>query len=79
VCRQSSLLTGEGGEGGADFLPNRIIGPKESLSIYKSFNTLWSIAILRIGRGKHKFVATKEGMTTNIFHPSLFLLFLDPG
>ncbi len=26
-----------------------------------------------------KFVATKNGMTTNFFHPSLLLLFLDPG
>jgi hypothetical protein len=26
-----------------------------------------------------KFVATKKGMTTNFFHPSLLLLFLDPG
>ncbi len=26
-----------------------------------------------------KFVATKKGMTTNIFHPSLLFLFLDPG
>jgi hypothetical protein len=25
-----------------------------------------------------KFVATKEGLTTNFFHPSLLLLFLDP-
>ena len=26
-----------------------------------------------------KFVATKKDMTTNFFHPSLLLLFLDPG
>jgi hypothetical protein len=26
-----------------------------------------------------KFVATKQGMTTIFFHPSLLLLFLDPG
>ncbi len=26
-----------------------------------------------------KFVATKKGMKTNFFHPSLLLLFLDPG
>jgi hypothetical protein len=26
-----------------------------------------------------KFVATKNGMTTNFFHPSLLLLFLHPG
>jgi hypothetical protein len=26
-----------------------------------------------------KFVATKKGLTTNFFHPSLLLLFLDPG
>jgi hypothetical protein len=26
-----------------------------------------------------KFVATKQGLTTNFFHPSLLLLFLDPG
>jgi hypothetical protein len=26
-----------------------------------------------------KFMATKKGMTNNFFHPSLFLLFLDPG
>ncbi len=26
-----------------------------------------------------KFVAAKKGMTTNFFHPSLLLLFLDPG
>jgi hypothetical protein len=26
-----------------------------------------------------KFVATKKGMTTNLFHPSLLLLFLDLG
>jgi hypothetical protein len=26
-----------------------------------------------------KFVATKNGMTTNFSHPSLLLLFLDPG
>jgi hypothetical protein len=26
-----------------------------------------------------KFVATKKGMTTNFVHPSLLLLFLDPG
>jgi hypothetical protein len=26
-----------------------------------------------------KFVATKKGMTKNFFHPSLLLLFLDPG
>ncbi len=26
-----------------------------------------------------KFVATKKGMTTIFFHPSLLLLFLDPG
>jgi hypothetical protein len=26
-----------------------------------------------------KFVATKNGVTTNFFHPSLLLLFLDPG
>jgi hypothetical protein len=25
------------------------------------------------------FVATKKGLTTNFFHPSLLLLFLDPG
>ncbi len=25
-----------------------------------------------------KFVATKKGLTTNFFHPSLLLLFLDP-
>jgi hypothetical protein len=24
-------------------------------------------------------VATKKGLTTNFFHPSLLLLFLDPG
>jgi hypothetical protein len=24
-------------------------------------------------------MATKKGMTTNFFHPSLLLLFLDPG
>jgi hypothetical protein len=26
-----------------------------------------------------KFVATKQGMTKKIFHPSLLLLILDPG
>ncbi len=26
-----------------------------------------------------KLVATKKGMTSNFFHPSLLLLFLDPG
>jgi hypothetical protein len=26
-----------------------------------------------------KIVATKKGMTTTFFHPSLLLLFLDPG
>jgi hypothetical protein len=26
-----------------------------------------------------KFVARKKAMTTNFFHPSLLLLFLDPG
>jgi hypothetical protein len=26
-----------------------------------------------------KFMATKKGMKTNFFHPSLLLLFLDPG
>jgi hypothetical protein len=26
-----------------------------------------------------KNVATKKGMATNFFHPSLLLLFLDPG
>jgi hypothetical protein len=26
-----------------------------------------------------KFVATKKGVTTNFFYPSLLLLFLDPG
>jgi hypothetical protein len=26
-----------------------------------------------------KFVATIKGMTTNFFHPSLLMLFLDPG
>jgi hypothetical protein len=26
-----------------------------------------------------KFVATKKGLTKNFFHPSLLLLFLDPG
>jgi hypothetical protein len=26
-----------------------------------------------------KFVATLKGMATNFFHPSLLLLFLDPG
>jgi hypothetical protein len=26
-----------------------------------------------------KFVATQKGMTSNFFHPSLLLLFLDPG
>jgi hypothetical protein len=26
-----------------------------------------------------KFMATKKGMTTNFYHPSLLLLFLDPG
>jgi hypothetical protein len=26
-----------------------------------------------------KFMATKKGMTNNFFHPSLLLLFLDPG
>jgi hypothetical protein len=26
-----------------------------------------------------KFAATKKGMTTNFFHPSLLLRFLDPG
>jgi hypothetical protein len=26
-----------------------------------------------------KFVATEKVMTTNFFHPSLLLLFLDPG
>jgi hypothetical protein len=26
-----------------------------------------------------KFVATKKGFRTNFFHPSLLLLFLDPG
>jgi hypothetical protein len=26
-----------------------------------------------------KFVATKNSMTTHFFHPSLLLLFLDPG
>jgi hypothetical protein len=25
-----------------------------------------------------KFMATKKGMATNFFHPSLLLLFLDP-
>ncbi len=26
-----------------------------------------------------KFVATKKGLTTNFFHPSHLLLYLDPG
>jgi hypothetical protein len=26
-----------------------------------------------------KFVATKKGLTTIFFHPSLLLLFFDPG
>ncbi len=26
-----------------------------------------------------KFVATLKGMTTNFFHPSLLVMFLDPG
>ncbi len=39
VCRRSSLLTGEGGEG-VDTRSQNIL-PRESLVLYKSFNTLW--------------------------------------
>ncbi len=41
VCRRSSLLTGDGG--GREWVGEepKISTPRESLSLYKSFNTLW--------------------------------------
>jgi hypothetical protein len=47
------------------------MGKKFSLPVQKSIiNVNYSFVI---------FVATKKGWTTNFFHPSLLLLFLDPG
>jgi hypothetical protein len=43
VCRRSSLLTGEG-EGGGHGAES--FDSQESLALYKSFNTLCSVAIL---------------------------------
>jgi hypothetical protein len=43
VCRRSSLLTAEEGEGG--WGRSHIIRRRESLVPYKSFNTLWKILI----------------------------------
>jgi hypothetical protein len=50
---------------------------------YNSFNTGPNFVSLafqnKIIFSFVKFVATKKDMTTNFFHPSLLLLFLDPG
>ncbi len=46
VCRRSSLQAGEaggGGVGGRGRAWIQIIGPLESLALYKSFNTLWGV------------------------------------
>jgi hypothetical protein len=53
----------------------------------KNFNNSWKIGpnfFLQNIKNKIifsfvKFVATKNGLTKKIFHPSLLLLFLDPG
>ncbi len=40
VSRLSRLLTQQGGGGGGE----QIIRPRESMALYKSFNTLWRVA-----------------------------------
>ena len=60
-------------------LSDKFLGKK----FYNSFKTCQKIFLQhfknKIIFNFVKFVATKKGLTTNFFHPSLLLLFLDPG
>jgi hypothetical protein len=51
---------------------------KSSIILWKVAKTCYQHFINKIIYNFGKFMATKIGVTTNFFHPSLLLLFLDP-